>query len=241
MTALNLSPGCLAIFVDDTGHEALVEGHPVYGLGGCAVLARDLEAVIRAPWRAIREAVTGSSDAPLHASEFAGIATPEHMGRVAEFFIRQPFARLGAIVPFTTTFPDELGPLPTIAKVLQLRIVEIAKWTPFDSIAVIFESSQRADPLIQQAFQGFELEEDGKPIALECYFMPKHVGEPALEVADFIVHSVGRQARQNLVKRGVFVPDFKAVFQAVHPKLVSYMEVATITVNEPSGLPASAG
>lgn len=48
---LKLPNDCLAVFVDDTGHEALVAGHPVYGLGGCAVLAQDLESVIRSPWR----------------------------------------------------------------------------------------------------------------------------------------------------------------------------------------------
>jgi hypothetical protein len=38
-TNLVLPDKCLAVFVDDTGHEALVAGHPVYGLGGCAALA----------------------------------------------------------------------------------------------------------------------------------------------------------------------------------------------------------
>jgi hypothetical protein len=46
---LFLQDRCLAVFVDDTGHEALVKGHPVYGLGGCAVMGRDLERVIRQP------------------------------------------------------------------------------------------------------------------------------------------------------------------------------------------------
>ena len=32
MTNLVLPDSCLAVFVDDTGHEALVEGQPVYGL-----------------------------------------------------------------------------------------------------------------------------------------------------------------------------------------------------------------
>src|SRR5262249_44733735 len=108
------------------------------------------------------------------------------------------------------------------------------------SVAVIFEASQRADPLIQAAFQGFGLEEGGKPVPLDCFFMPKNAGEPALEVADFIMHAVGRQARRNLTQRGTFVPDFKAVFHSANPTLGSYMEAATITVNEPApGVPAS--
>lgn len=231
MTTLNLPPACLTIFVDDTGHEALVKDHPVYGLGGCAILGRDLDAVIRSPWREVRRRVTGSADTPLHANAFARFATREKIETVAAFFQQQPFARLGAIVSAKTAFPDELGPLPAIAKALQLQIIGIARWIPFDSVVVIFESSQRADPLITQAFQGFALEEDGKSLPLECYFMPKSASEPALEVADFIVHAVGRQARQNLERRGEFVPDFKAVFHSVDSTLVSYMEVESITVN----------
>jgi hypothetical protein len=151
---------------------------------------------------------------------------------VAEFFRMQPFARFGAIISTGTTFVDELGPVPTIAKVLQTRIADVARWTAFDSLAVIFESSQRADRLIENGFQGFALEEGGKPIPVACYFMSKEHAEPALEVADFVMHAVGRQARQNLKKRGDFLADFCAVFHSVDQKLTSFMEVASVVRSE---------
>jgi hypothetical protein len=185
---LALPDRCLAVFVDDTGHEALVAGHPVYGLGGCAVLARDLDQVIRTPWREIRRRVTGSPDTPLHANVFARFATPENIATVAEFFRVHPFARFGAIISANTALADDLALVSTIAKVLQARIADIARWTDFDSLAVIFESSQRADRLIEEAFQGFGLEENGAPIPVQCHFMRKEHGEPALEVADFVMH-----------------------------------------------------
>jgi hypothetical protein len=232
---LVLPDRCLAVFADDTGHEALVPGHPVYGLGGCAVLASELDRIIRASWREIRRLVTGSPDTPLHANKFAGFATPENIAAVAEFFRVNPFARFGAIISTDTALDDGLGPVPTIAKVLQARIVDIARWTAFDSLAVIFESSERADRLIEEAFQGFALEEGGTPIPVECYFMRKQHGEPALEVADFVMHAVGRQARQNLKKRGDFVPDFCATFHAVDTKLTSFMEVGSVTRTENAG------
>ena len=59
--------------------------------------------------------------------------------------------------------------------------------------------------------------------------MPKAAAELALEVADLIIHTIGRQARHNLTSRGTFVPDFKAVFYSVDRKLVSFMEVASVT------------
>jgi len=213
--SLALPDGSLVIFVDDTGHEALVPGQPVYGLGGCAVMSEHLNAVIRQPWQEVRRKVTGSPNTALHASEFSRGAKREDIEAVASFFHKQPFARLGAIISMNTQLVQDHGPVPTIAKVLQKRIVDIARNTPFNELHVIFESSQRADPLIEKAMQGFGLEENGKSILVECYFMPKSAGEPALEVADFIMHAVGRQARHNITQRGVFLPDFAAVCHSV--------------------------
>jgi hypothetical protein len=209
-----------------------VPGHPVYGLGGCAAMDKDLDRIIRQPWREVRRKVTVSPDTPLHANTFAGFATPENIRTVAEFFHAQPFARFGAIISFKTALADELEPVPTIATVLQERIREIASRTTFKSLAVIFESSQRADRLVEAAFQNFGLQEGGKPLPVECHFMRKEIGDPALEVADFVMHAVGRQARQNLKKRGDFVPDFCAVFHSIDRNLTSFMEVESVTRND---------
>jgi hypothetical protein len=62
---LILPERCLAVFVDDTGHEALVKGNSVYGLGGCAAMSRDLQSIITQPWREMRKRVTGSPDTPV--------------------------------------------------------------------------------------------------------------------------------------------------------------------------------
>ena len=55
--------------------------------------------------------------------------------------------------------------------------------------------------------------------------MPKAVGDPALEVADFVMHAVGRQARQRVDGKVGFERDFAAVFHDQDPKRVSFMEV----------------
>src|SRR5258708_38999028 len=90
---LILPEGSLVVFVDDTGHEALVPGHPVYGLGGCAVLSSDLDPIIRDPWRDVRRKVTRSPETPLHANAFAGFATTENILTSAESFQTQPLLR----------------------------------------------------------------------------------------------------------------------------------------------------
>lgn len=224
---LILSDAALAVFVDDTGHEALVEGHPVYGLGGCAVMTADLDRVIRHPWHEVRRKVTGSPDTPLHAVSFARTATKEQIEFVAEFFRDTPFARLGAIITAKAT-RGGLDPLPIIASTLKNRIIDVAKWMPFKEVNVIFESSDRANRQIEDAFGDFRVEENGAPLPVECYFMPKAVHDPALEVADFIMHAVGRQARRRIEGKDGFAPDFAAVFHSVDRKLVSFMEVSGV-------------
>jgi hypothetical protein len=48
------------------------------------------------------------------------------------------------------------------------------------------------------------------------------LSDPALEVADFIMHAVGRQARHRLQGQEGFVRDFAAVFHTVDAKLASF-------------------
>jgi hypothetical protein len=54
---------------------------------------------------------------------------------------------------------------------------------------------------------------------------PKAVSDPALEVADFIMHAVGRQARNRLKGQEGFVRHFAAVFHTVDAKLASFISV----------------
>ena len=229
---LILSNDCLAVFVDDTGHEALVKGHPVYGLGGCAVMAPHLDGIIRQPWREVRRLVTGLADTPLHAYEFKKTATSEHIKTVADFFRAQPFGRFGATISTNTRLASEIESVPTIAMVLKNRIADIAKWTTCKEVAVIFESSDRANSYIENAFQGFDLQENGKSIPVECYFMPKSAADPALEVADFVIYAIRRQVNRDIQKRDGFNLDFQAVFHSVDKRLASFMAVDTVTKNE---------
>jgi hypothetical protein len=122
---LLLPDRCLAVFVDDTWHEALVPGHPVYGLGGCAVLARDLARRIWEPWKKIRQRVTGSPDTTLHASEFPKIATSSDMEAVAEFFRVQPFFRVGAVFTKDTKLNNELSIMKNMKEVLQACVGQL--------------------------------------------------------------------------------------------------------------------
>jgi hypothetical protein len=232
-----LKERCLAVFVDDTGHEGLVRGQPVYGLGGCAALGRDLDRLIYQPWRDLRKRVTGSPDIRLHANSFPRIAAPGDFEAVAKFFCDQPFFRFGAIFTTETKVASEISLMRAMKVVLEGRISDIVQRTLCREIKVIFESSNRTNKLIEEAFQDIKFYRGSKRIPSECGFMPKSVGDPALEVADFVMHAVGRQGRHNLLKRGSFVPDFCAVFHAVDPMLTSFLEVEAVIVGAPVKIP----
>jgi len=87
---------------------------------------------------------------------------------------------------------------------------------------------ERTDRLVQEAFQDFEVHRGEKLIPSDYYFLPKSAAAPAMEVADFVMHAVGRQARYNLRQRGSFLADFCAVFHAVDPNLMSFVEVDAV-------------
>ena len=223
----------LLVWVDDTGHEELANTHPVYGLGGCAVLGRHYDVAVVQPWRAVRLAVNGSADLPLHASKFGRGATPEHLQVVERFFQTGGFMRFGCVAASTTTVAEPLTVMAAVIATLKARIADIAKWSPFDSLALIIEHSDRANFLVAQHFGDFGMTVDGKAIPIERGFMPKSANEPGLEVADFVANAVGGQGRRMLVgNRKDFGADFCATFHSIDPRFASFTAINDVMIQQ---------
>lgn len=196
-------------------------------------MAPQLEPFIRAPWREIRRAVKGSPDVQLHANAFPRESTPEQQALVGAFFQSQPFGRFGAVLSTSANFP-QMSPIQTIAGAMRNRFAQISAWQPFSSVAIVFEALERADRLIERAFGELQVSIDGNPVPIECFFMPKSAAEPALEVADFIVHATGGQARANLLAQAPLRRDFRSVFDIPDQRLASFMSIDSVTVNGPT-------
>lgn len=228
MTTLHLPPTCFVAFVDETGHEWLRDKkHPVYGLGGCGVLARDLTSCLEDPWRGVRKVVSGSQEQALHAAALRS-PTDAQIAAIAGFFQSGSFCRFAAVCTDRTLFPDGLPPVRAVAGCLKQRIVDVARWTGFTEIALVFEHASRTTRLLEQEFGDFAVEEDGIRLPAECFVMPKAAGQPALEVADFIMHAVGRQARRRARDGEGFTPDFAATFHGIDRRLVSFIEISRV-------------
>jgi hypothetical protein len=222
---------CLTFFVDDTGHEAF-KGQPMYGLGGCAVLGRDIGWRLAEPWRSVRRRITGSPDLPLHANKLPAIAKVGDMDAVADFFRTYSFWRFGAVVSLGANLDSRLSAMRVIRLAIEKRFNEIVEATLCKEAKVIFESSHRADPQIETQFRDLKLSRGSKNIPVECFFMPKSAASAGLEVADFVAHAIGRQARHDIGNRGTFLADFCAIFHAVDQKLVSYISIDSAKMDE---------
>src|ERR1035437_1266065 len=140
---LKLRPNCLAVFIDETGDELLSDPiQKVFGLAGCAVLATNLDSIVRNPWRDVRRIVAGTPDSQLHATDLQH-PSPTQITAIVNFFREQPFARFGAVCSIETDLDKDITPLFSVAKCLGNRLVDILKWQPFASVEIIFEHSER--------------------------------------------------------------------------------------------------
>jgi hypothetical protein len=83
---LKVHPGCLMVFVDETGHEEFADrNYPVFGFGGCAVPAFVAPDVLERPWREMKECHFGGPDVALHASDLQS-PTGEQLEALSAFF-----------------------------------------------------------------------------------------------------------------------------------------------------------
>jgi hypothetical protein len=210
-------------FVDETGHEELAEGHRAFGFGGCAALGRDLDRLIRIPWKKIRSVVAGNEDTALHAADINAKLTGDQQKLIGSFFSDNEFARIGVASTSKAELVGEIELMTAVAKTFANRIVEIVRWSAARSIAVIFERNDRIAGRLKAEFGSIGFSEDGKPIPVDWYFMDKGA-DPALDVADFIANTMHGMAIAKLRGRAAHTrKDFEAAFKTKNAKLSSFM------------------
>jgi hypothetical protein len=119
--ALKVHPHCLIFFVDETGHEDFADPKfPVFGMGGCGLLAAAVDQNLRAPWRQIKEDQFGGADVPLHASDLRA-PTDAQVAALGRFFAAQPFGRFAVTMTRDTALPPDIKPIQLMPGLLRRR------------------------------------------------------------------------------------------------------------------------
>ncbi len=223
---LKPSANCLLFFVDETGHEEFSDPiYPVFGMGGCAQVAGLCHTFIDEPWSSLYEKHFSSVCRPLHASALRKV-TQDQAAALGDFFRFGHFARFAVMTKATTDKPYDLSMMRLVAAALLNQATKIASRFKFDSIAFIFEHSQRTNSCVAQAFSGYKLHDQfGRDVPVTWNFLPKSAKEPGLEVADFVLHAAGGQVRHRHQGKSGFRKDFETVFRGFPKGMVQYIEV----------------
>ena len=150
---------------------------------------------------------------------------PENLTAVSEFFKLPSFARFGVAASNKTSFVADMHTMVPVMGMLKQHIMRLAAALPCTTIALIFESSERGDPLVRQYFGELGLLEEGRQIPVEHCFMPKTAKEPGLEIADFVASATGTQARFYHQERKKFALDYEAVFHQFPPPFSQFFHI----------------
>jgi hypothetical protein len=228
-----LSPDCLLVFIDETGHELFADPHyPVFGLGGCVVEGRLFDTEMDEPWQRMKDSFFDGRDRCLHAASLRR-PSKRQLRALTRYFRRGNFGRIAATTSENTDFTTAHSNHKVVAlSLMKSRLVEVARWMRFDSVAVIVEDSRRTNSLVAAHISIFDqviLGEGDKreTIPIRHYFAPKGVVS-GLEVADFIMHAAGGQTRARLRGRTAFQKDYSAVFRGVKERLVGTMDITKV-------------
>jgi hypothetical protein len=234
----HIFPDTLLFMLDDTGHETLAGNHTFYGLGGIALRASHNQPQLWPAWRNLRSLVNGDPEIPLHAFEFGqqARARPDLYKPLGDFFREHRFIRLAVTATVKTSLPDHLVLMQPVILTLKKYMADLAARSDCGSVAVVFESSERANDAVIQHFGNLVVERNGSNIPVEHCLMEKKYQEPALEVADFVANAAGSIARWRLEGKQGFPKDFASIFHSVPARYVRYMDISFVFGEEQNEL-----
>lgn len=224
----------LLVFIDETGNEYLKDKeYPIFGLGGCAVICKEYNNLVRKPWNKMKDTFFDGKENRLHAKDFFQPKKTQ-INAMSEFFKKNKFARVASVMSNKTINNTEYDIYNLVTRVLYKRILDVAKWTCFNRVIFILEDSERCNSLAKKFFPSYKFEEYNNKlnkkieISSKYFFCSKEKVEPGMEVADFIIHTAGTQLRDRISKKNLNRKDFEVVFNGIDEKLSSCIFIEKI-------------
>jgi hypothetical protein len=229
----------LVFYVDDSGDESLGNAaHPIFAFGGVACVTK-FHAAIDTEWRTMKATTFPQVKGPLHAKTHLRERLPE-IKRLSVLAAagHSALARFGAIVTSSSRVPRDKM-MMTACGCLANRFAAIAEgmiargyWNPPGRILAIFEHSARLAPHLEAHFTDLAVHVGEEKIPVEGCFLPKSVANPFLEMADFVVSTVGRNVKFQLANgRESCTPNFDTLFRRFGPPLADYIEVEELVAS----------
>ncbi len=226
---LDVPDNALIVGIDETGCEDYKdEKFPVFGLGGCAIMARDYFRFLDGPWRDIKHKYFGGADVQMHASRLR-CPTPEQMLALEYFFTKLPFFRFACMSANSFENGTAETNIHLIAVSVMRQVCEFATLVQPSQIIFIVENSTRIEKDLAKHFSAYLCGNGETEFAPKVLVASKSMSVSCVEVADFIMHPAGAQVRNRLVgfpdPMNVIRKDFNIVFHKVNRRLSSYREI----------------
>ncbi|MEZ4820620.1 MAG: DUF3800 domain-containing protein [Bdellovibrionota bacterium] len=212
----------LLVFLDETGNELLNDPKmPVFGLGGLIVEHRKYFSNVEQPWHEIKNSKFGGFDKPLHASELIS-PSDQQIKALNNFFLTNDFGRFAVVCSNQITNETTHSIVEIICAQLWSTIKEVANKMSWTDILILIEENKKLRSSLESQFLSKNLYNNSTKINFQYYTHLKDPKFAGLEVADFIIHTAGRQARNDCVSqkptkaspsvKADLKPDFQNVF-----------------------------
>lgn len=229
---LILPPNALVFYIDEFGDESLHDPqNPIFAFGGVACVTEHTLSIAHA-WQAMKAKTFPQVKGPLHANQHFKERTKEKTRAAVLAEMRNPhLGRFGAIITSNTIVPKDkimmmtCGALANRFAAVAEGMTKLGLWQSSGPVILIFEHSTRLAHHLETHFSDLALMVGDRNVPIEGCFMPKHIANPFLEMADITASIIGRNIKyQQKYGRTECSPNFQSIFRDAGPILASYFE-----------------
>jgi len=226
---IELGEKTLVFAFDDTGHEEFKdENYQIFGIGGCAFLVQDYQRLIETPFNYMCDKFFPNVQRPFHTTDVIRTITDVQINALNHLFEKFMFFRIARTIASKLNNETNIDNIRLVTGSLINAIKDISHQAVFDRIFVIFEDSERTGLQVINGLSGYKINNGERDFQIELGLMQKKSASPALELADLIIHTAGRQTKHRNKGNLNFLPDYESVFTKIDKRLISQMEIIRV-------------